>query len=473
MAAEDRSGAYQAAAREAAEWIAGHWDPDLTVRAWWALLAESGWGFPTWPAEWFGRGLSADTAAGVRSAFAASGALPPPTGLGQLLGGPMLLVHGSQEQRARFLPGLARGEESWCQFFSEPGAGSDLAGVQTRAVRAGGGAHGAGRADGGGGAGGWTVDGQKVWTSGAQWADRGMLLARTDRDVPKHHGLSFFIIDVGQPGVEVRPLHQMNGEHGFNEVFFTGAHVDDDRVVGEAGGGWSVAVTVLMYERFMAALPSAVPGAKAGRLDQPAGEAARRAVLAREGQARAAGRTGVAELILDVAAQAGKTGDPVTRQRLAQLWARETVNGYLARQGQSAPEGRRPSAQGSLTKLARSELARAGRDTGMSVLGAAGMLASPDTPGGGQVQHRALSSPGTSIAGGTDEIQRGIVGERVLGLPKEPRTDRDVPFSDLTVGTKRGRPDGPDALAGGPDAPADRRELHDKTGTDQEASHGT
>ena len=258
MSADDRSGAYRAAAREAAAWIARQWDPDLTVRAWWALLAESGWGFPAWPAEWFGRGLSADAAAGVRSAFAASGALPPPAGLGQLLGGPMLLVHGSQEQRARFLPGLARGEESWCQFFSEPGAGSDLAGAQTRAVR-----HGDG----------WMVDGQKVWTSGAQWADRGMLLARTDRDVPKHQGLSFFIIDVGQPGVEVRPLHQMNGEHSFNEVFFTGAHVSDDRIVGEPGGGWSVAVTVLMYERFMASLPSAMPGAKAGRLGQPAGEA--------------------------------------------------------------------------------------------------------------------------------------------------------------------------------------------------------
>jgi alkylation response protein AidB-like acyl-CoA dehydrogenase len=224
----------------------------------------------------------------------------------------------------------------------------------------------------------------------------------------------------------------MNGEHGFNEVFFTGAHVGDDRLVGEAGGGWSVAVTVLMYERSMAALPSAMPGAKAGGLDEPAGEAARRAA-----QAGAADRTGIAELILDVAAQLGRTGDPVTRQRLARLWARETVNGYLARQGQSAREGRRPSAQGSLTKLARSELVREGRDTGMSVLGAAGMLASPDTPGGGQVQHRALSSPGTSIAGGTDEIQRGIVGERVLGLPKEPRTDRDVPFRDLTIGTQR------------------------------------
>jgi alkylation response protein AidB-like acyl-CoA dehydrogenase len=415
-ASPDQSDAYLAARAGALAWLSANWDPGLTVRAWWARLAESGWGFPTWPREWFGQGLSADAAAGVRSAFPQVGALPPPTGLGQLLGGPMLLIHGSDEQRARFLPVLVRGEELWCQFFSEPGSGSDLASAQTRAVP---------------GDSGWTADGQKVWTSGAQWADRGMLLARTDREVPKHRGLSFFIIDVGQPGIEVRPLHQMNGQHGFNEVFFTGARIDEDRLVGETGGGWSVAVTVLMYERFSTALPSVLPGRKAGNLDATAGEAAARAA-----QARTAGRTGVSELIIDVATELGEISDPVMRQRLAALWAQETANGYLTRAGQSAREGRRPSAAGSLAKLARSQLARAGRDTGMSVLGAQGMLASPDTPGDGEIQFRALSSPGASIAGGTDEIQRGIVGERVLGLPKEPRTDQDVPFKDLTIGTQ-------------------------------------
>jgi alkylation response protein AidB-like acyl-CoA dehydrogenase len=420
---DENADAYQAAREEALSWLTASWDPALPVRAWWARLADSGWGFPSWPAEWFGRGLSADAAAGVRSAYAAAGVLPPPTGLGQLLGGPMLLVHGSQEQKARFLPALARGEEAWCQFFSEPGSGSDLASAQTRALH---------------GDDGWTVNGQKVWTSGAQWSDRGMLLARTDREVPKHHGLSFFVIDVNQPGIEVRPLHQMNGDHGFNEVFFTDAHADDDRLVGEAGGGWSVAVTVLMFERLMGAVPSVMPGRKAGNLDSPAGEAAQRAA-----RARAAGRTGVSELILATASSLGQAGDPVLRQRLAELQAKETVNGYLARSGQGARgqsgggRARRPSAQGSLVKLARSQLTRAGRDTGMAALGAHGMLASPDTPGGGEIQHRALSSPGASIAGGTDEIQRGIVGERVLGLPKEPRTDRDVPFKDLTIGTQR------------------------------------
>jgi alkylation response protein AidB-like acyl-CoA dehydrogenase len=400
---EGQSDAYLEAREAVLSWLNANWDPALTVRAWWAMLADSGWAFPAWPT--------------VRSAYADVGALPPPTGLGQLLGAPMLLLHASEEQKARFLPALARGEESWCQFFSEPGSGSDLASAQTRAVR---------ESDG------WTVDGQKVWTSGAQWADRGMLLARTNRDVPKHQGLSFFIIDIDQPGIDVRPLHQMNGEHGFNEVFFTGARIDDDRIVGEEGDGWSAAVTVLMYERFMASLPSAMPGRKAGRLDTPAGAAAARAA-----QARTTGRTGVSELVIEVAARLGVTSDPVMRQRLAALWGLETVNGYLARGGLTARAGRRPSAHGSLTKLARSQLVRAGRDTGMSVLGAQGMLQEPEVEGGSEIRHRALSSPGASIAGGTDEIQRGIVGERVLGLPKEPRTDRDVPFRDLTIGTRR------------------------------------
>jgi alkylation response protein AidB-like acyl-CoA dehydrogenase len=420
---DENADAYQAAREAALSWLTANWDPARSVRDWWARLADSGWGFPSWPAEWFGRGLSANAAAGVRSAYAAAGVLPPPTGLGQLLGGPMLLVHGSQEHKARFLPALARGEEMWCQFFSEPGSGSDLASAQTRAVSS----------DGG-----WIVNGQKVWTSGAQWSDRGMLLARTNREVPKHHGLSFFIIDLNQPGIQVRPLHQMNGDHGFNEVFFTDAHVDDDRLVGEAGGGWSVAVTVLMFERLMGAVPSVMPGGKAGNLDGNAGEAAERAA-----RAQATGRAGISELILAAAAALAETEDPVLRQRLAELRAKELLNGYLARSGQGArsqsggSRQTRPSAQGSLVKLARSQLARAGRDTGMAVLGAQGMLAAPPVPGGEQIEHRALSAAGSSIAGGTDEIQRGIVGERVLGLPKEPRTDRDVPFKDLTIGTQR------------------------------------
>jgi alkylation response protein AidB-like acyl-CoA dehydrogenase len=415
---EGRSDGFETAREAALSWLSANWDPGLTVRAWWARLADSGWGFPTWPEEWFGKGLSAEDAAGVRAAFAETRALPPPVSLGQLLGGPMLLLHASEEQKSRFLPPLVRGEEYWCQFFSEPGSGSDLASAQTRAVR-----------DGDT----WVVDGQKVWTSGAQYAERGMLLARTNRDVPKHQGLSFFILDLDQPGVEVRPLHQMNGAHGFNEVFFTGARADGDRLISDENGGWSVAVTVLMYERFMSALPTVAPGPRGGNLDKLAGDAAGVALRQQAGS-----RTGVSEVVAGVARQSGESADPVMRQKLATLYTKETALAWYSRAGQAAARaGRRPSAAGSLSKLGRSDLVKAGRDTGMSVLGAEGLLNSADTPGGGEIQQRALSAPGASIAGGTDEIQRGIVGERVLGLPKEPRTDRDVPFRDLTIGTQR------------------------------------
>ena len=252
----------------------------------------------------------------ARAAFTEAGALGPPASLGQMLGAPMLLVHGSEEHKARFLPVLVRGEEAWCQFFSEPGSGSDLASAQTRAVR-----------DGDI----WHVDGQKVWTSGAQWADRGMLLARTNRDVPKHQGLSFFIIDVVQPGIDVRPLHQMNGAHGFNEVFFTDAQVEADRMISEENGGWSVAVTVLMYERFMSALPTVAAGPRGGNLDKLAGEAAESAV-----QQRRRGRTGVAEVVSDVAKQLGETTDPVMRQKLATLYTKENNLTWYGRAGQAA-----------------------------------------------------------------------------------------------------------------------------------------
>jgi alkylation response protein AidB-like acyl-CoA dehydrogenase len=420
----NQSDAFEAARQGALSWLSANWDPKLTVRDWWARLADSGWGFPTWPTEWFGQGMTAEEAGGVRAAFAESSALPPPASLGQLLGAPMLLLHGSQEQKQRFLPPLARGEEYWCQFFSEPGSGSDLASAQTRAVR-----------DGEV----WHIDGQKVWTSGAQYADRGMLLARTNREVPKHQGLSFFILDLGQPGVEVRPLHQMNGADGFNEVFFADAQADNDRLVTEENAGWGVAVTVLMYERFMSSMPSAAPGVRQGMLDRPAGSI--------ELAGSEEGPSSPSELVIEAARKTAKNSDPVLRQRLASLWAQENIDGLLVRSGQSVTAGRRPSGAGSLTKLSRSALARSARETGLSTLGAGGLLNSDSPPGDGdtghggakygEIQYQSLSSPSLSIAGGTDEIQRGIVGERVLGLPKEPRTDRDVPFKDLTIGTQR------------------------------------
>src|SRR5262252_6164056 len=404
---------------EALAWLREHWDPDRSVRDWWTLLAESGWGFPSWPREWFGRGLRAEQAAAVREAFFEVGAIGPPGSLGQRLGGPTLLAHARRELLEQFLPELAYGREYWCQYFSEPGAGSDLAGLQTRAVRVG---------DE------WIVNRHKVWTSGAQYADRGMLLARTDPDAPKHHGLTYFIIDIDQPGIEVRPLHQMNDAHGFNEVFFTDARVRNDRIVGQLNGGWSVALTTLMYERFGGAVPSAQPGKRLAMLDQRAGDVASgRARSEREGL----GMTNIAATVIDVARTLEHDTDPVIRQRLAQLYALEEVQrigGLRSTAARRTGEG--PGPGGSVGKIARSNLSRLTREVGMEVLGASGMLVGPDTPGGGRLQYAALSSPGSSIAGGTDEIQHNIIGERVLGLPKEPRVDADVPFRDLKTGTQ-------------------------------------
>ncbi len=405
---------------EAAGWLRAHWDPELTVREWWAILADSGWGFPTWPKEWFGRDLDPVLSGAVREAFGEVGAIGPPSSLGQMLGGPTLLTHASDEMKTRFLPALVRGEEFWCQFFSEPGSGSDLASAQTRAV-----------ADGDL----FIVNGQKVWTSGAQFADRGMLVARTDPEVPKHRGLTYFIIDVDQPGIEVRPIHQMNDAHGFNEVFFTDAEVAADRAVGEVNDGWAVAVTTLAFERFMSGF-GASPGKKSGLLDRKAGEVA-------SGAARGPREGGfggdMASLITRVARARGLDGDPITRQGIMDLYIQQELGRFAGlRSAAAVRSGRRPSGDGSVRKLARSEIMRTARSVGEAALGPYGTLRNADEElGGGAIQQVALSSPSSSIAGGTDEIQHNIIGERVLGLPKDVQIDREIPFRELRVGTQR------------------------------------
>jgi len=251
-------------AHEARAWLEENWSDDLTLREWWNRLAGDGWAFPSWPPGHGGRGLAGDDARDVSQAIAAAGAVGPPGGLGQMMGGPVIIEHGTDEQRARWLFPLASGLESWCQLFSEPGAGSDLASLQTRAVR-----------DGDV----WIVNGQKVWTSGARTADRGMLVARTDPDAPKHKGITYFIIDMEQPGIEVRPLRQMDGGSTFNEVFFSDAVVPHADLVGSPSNGWVVAVSTLAYERqglggggVPRMLPVGAPGERNGSLDRKLSE---------------------------------------------------------------------------------------------------------------------------------------------------------------------------------------------------------
>jgi alkylation response protein AidB-like acyl-CoA dehydrogenase len=414
---------------EARDWIAEHWTPDQTLREWWSALAKAGWAFPHWPKGHGGRGLAREDSRVVAEELAAAKAVAPPGGLGQMMGGPVTIDFGTEEQQDRWLMPLASGEEGWCQLFSEPGAGSDLASAQTRAVR-----------DGDV----WVVNGQKVWTSGAVTATRGMLVARTNLDAPKHRGITYFIIDMDQPGIEVRPLKQMNGGATFNEVFFSDAVVPHDCVLGGVDTGWQVAVATLAYERqglgsrgAPGGIMAGTPGAKAGHLDRRISELIEQARADRAAMERGqASRTPKA--VIELAREMGRDTDPVVRQGLADLYAFAEVQRYTAMRARAAAQqGRQPGPEVSIAKLAASEQGRRAREVSMSILGAHGMLMAPDSPRDGMFQQHALSVHASSIAGGTDEIQRNIIGERVLGLPKEPQVDRDVPFKELHVGTRR------------------------------------
>ena len=411
---------------EARAWFAEHWDPDLDLGTWWERFAGSGWAFPTWPADWHGRGLSSPAASVVAEERRRAGAFGPPSGIGVMMAGPTIVVHGSDEQRRRFLPGMVSGKEVWCQLFSEPGAGSDLASLATRARR-----------DGDE----WAVDGQKVWTSGAQFSRWGLLIARTDVDRPKHRGITYFVIDMEQPGIEVRPLREMTGGATFNEVFFTDARVPHANVIGNVHDGWGVAVTTLAYERSSLGAGGSFGGGELiGKPDLSArvGDLAGRSGGGQMGGLAAAFGGGGASLVTTLPQAFGREADAVVRQDVMELYSLLEIARYTGLRAQAAAAaGRSPGPEVSTGKLLASRIVRRLRDAGLRIEGAYGMLAGPDAPLGGMLQLLALFSPAVSIAGGSDEVQRNIVGERVLGLPAEPRVDKDVPYRDLRVGTQR------------------------------------
>jgi alkylation response protein AidB-like acyl-CoA dehydrogenase len=399
-------------------WLASTWDPDLTVAEWWDVLADSGWAVPTWPQESFGRGLSRDVLGAVAEEFRAAKALGPPGGLSVMLAGPTIVAHGSEEQKRRYLRPIVNGQESWCQLFSEPGAGSDLASLAARAVR-----------DGDE----WVVNGQKVWTSGAQVADLGMVLTRTNPDVPKHSGISYFAIEMDQPGVEVRPLREMTGRALFNEVFLTDARVRDDALIGGENNGWTVANTTLANERVglgagaAGAMGAASPGKKLGHLERRAGDFVR----TDDTRGPAMRRSG-STMLVKLAQGLGRSADPVIRQQLAELHTLEEIARYTTIRAKAAKaQGKGPGPEANLAKMAMSRITRLSRDLGLQILGPGGMLHGADAPLNGMITEMALFSPAVSIYGGTDEVQRNVIGERVLGLPKEPNTDKVTPFKDL------------------------------------------
>ncbi|HVM39242.1 MAG TPA: acyl-CoA dehydrogenase family protein [Acidimicrobiia bacterium] len=404
---------------EARAWFEENWDPDLTMEEWWQRLFEGRWTAPTWPEEWYGRGLSGDLAKVVAEERRRVGAPGGPGGLGIMLAGPTIVTHGTDEQREKYLPGILTGQDAWCQLFSEPGAGSDLASLQTKAVL-----------DGDE----WTVTGQKVWSSGAQHADLGMLIARTDVEAPKHQGITYFIIDMDQPGIEIRPIVEMTGRALFNEVFLDDARMPADRVLGGLGNGWAVANTTLANER--AGLGGVAPGKKAGFLTQKAGD------LGKGGGGTGTGaifRGKGSDLIVDTAKKLGKIDDANLRQEIARLYTLERISEFTAlRIRAAAKSGKGPGSEVSTMKLNMSRIVRLVREAGLKALGAHGMLMGRESETGGVIQEAALFSPAPSIYGGTDEIQKNIIGERVLGLPKEPGPDKNTPFKDLKVGTQAG-----------------------------------
>jgi alkylation response protein AidB-like acyl-CoA dehydrogenase len=313
----------------------------------------------------------------------------------------VVLAHGTDAQKARWVRPLVTGEIRGCLLYSEPGAGSDLAAVQTRAERAG---------DR------WVVNGQKVWTSGAHTSQVGLLLARTNWDVPKHRGVTFFMFTLDQPGVEVRPIRQVTGGAHFNEVFMTDAHASDDDVLGDVDGGWSVLQTALGFERNIMGAESAKSK------DDP-----RTAPDKDSPWTRVVGGTDYVEL----ARSSGLSDHDDIRQAVARLYSREQVNRWNTlrvraerRQGVASPVA-------SLGKLAMSRIVHDAVELTSTMLGASSMLDGDDDPVAAEVNRSSFAAFVTSIGGGTDQIQRNIIGERILGLPKEPELDKDVPFREV------------------------------------------
>jgi alkylation response protein AidB-like acyl-CoA dehydrogenase len=399
---------------DARTWYRDSWDPNLTVGEWFRMMYESGWGYPTWPERWGGKDLPTSGAKLVRAERRSAGALGPPSGIGPTLLAPMLFRHGNDEQCDRFLRGMAYGGETTCQMLSEPDAGSDLAAARTSARR-----------DGDE----WRITGTKVWTSNARIVSYGMMLARTNWEVPKHRGLSFFLCPAQQAGVEARPIKQMNGRAEFNLVHFDDAIVSDADLLGGEGEGWAVTRTFLTYEK-NSFNPAAHEGGPFGpvELTMPAGQLVEDMV--RGGAAPARGNRGVGRILNGLVEEFGRSDDPHVRQALAVLHTRRAILGYTNGRMRSTSV---PGLEGPISKLTVSDITRAQRDVGLGVQGPYGTLLGDDAPSEG-FQDFALSSPATSIAGGTDEIQRNHLAEKVLGLPREASTEQDQPFGEVAHG---------------------------------------
>jgi alkylation response protein AidB-like acyl-CoA dehydrogenase len=385
--------------------------PRADYEAWYPVFAASGLVAPTWPIEYGGAGLTPSEARTVEVELASYnlGRLNP---LGLSLAAPALFAFGTEEQRLRYLPAIVRNQEIWCQLFSEPGAGSDLASLATRAER-----------DGDE----WVITGQKVWSTWAHLADFGVLLARTDVEAPKRQGITYFLIGMHEPGVEVRPLRHITGEIDFNEVFLDGARVPDDQRVGEENAGWKVANATLSGERQM------VSGSGSGGVDRIGGGGAERLVhLARR---TSAGRP-------------GGWDDPQVRQRLMQVLSEERIRNWTNQRVRAGVKaGRSPGPESSIGKVHQGDLNQRmqvlatdllGTDAVAWSVGADGAAANAAADAGeryaGSLPYEVkgmLRSRANTIEGGTTEVNKNIIAERVLGLPREPDPWQKSPWREV------------------------------------------
>jgi alkylation response protein AidB-like acyl-CoA dehydrogenase len=372
-------------------WLAAHAESAFDGVSWMELVFDAGWATPSWSTEWGGRGLPLEATHIVREEFGRAGV----PGAGQDLSNipaNTLLEWGSDELKSTFLRKFVTGELRSCLLYSEPSAGSDLAGVRTRAER---------------GLDGWIVNGQKVWTTQGREADYGLLVARTNWDVPKHQGISYLLCPMHQPGVEVRPIIQITGGSSFNEVFLTDAVIPFENLIGEENNGWRVLATALGVERVML-------GGVLG-----------------EGQAGDA----TAELVA-LAIAHGRENDVLVRQSIARIHSWALMNRWNSMRAKAAKgTGGGPSVA-SINKLSRVRIQKTRAELVLSLLGDEGMLDEPGKASGDAV-YGYLGSMSASFVGGTDQIQRNIIGERVLGLAREPEVDRDIPFREVRT-TVRG-----------------------------------
>jgi len=387
---------------EASSWLAENAPTDDAFRAlspleqakvWQKRKYDAGWACIGWAPDFGGRGASAIEEVIWRQEESQYDLPANFFLIGQGMIGPTLMAWASDEDKARFLPQLASGEEVWCQLFSEPAGGSDLAALRTRAER-----------DGDD----WVINGQKIWTSGAHYSDYGVIVVRTDPTVPKHKGLSYFYIDMKAPGVEIKPIKQLTGDSDFNEVYFTDVRVSDSQRLGEVGQGWQVSLTTLMNER-------AAIGGSFGQMD--------------------------VSLAMSVAAEVEIDGRPAledaaVRARIADWYVQEAGLKYTGYRSLTAlSRGALPGPENSIGKLVGAPKMQAMSSYLMDLLGASGAIADEALAAkAGMIQRAYMGAPGLRIAGGTDEIMANIIAERVLGLPQEPRLDKGIPFNEVPTG---------------------------------------